>query len=70
MRLQEALRRDVERIVNKQYHKRMCYKELCSLVLKDLVDEYSYHIGSVLEWGRMIKREIDNQLENIAKKYG
>ena len=69
MKLQEALKRDIERIVKEKYQKRMCYEELCNLVLRGLLYKYCYRVDLVLEQGRTIKREIDNQLENIARDY-
>ena len=65
MKLQQALIRDIARILKEYYHRRMCYEELCYLVLSRLINDYCYRVDWVLEHGRTVTREINNYLDSL-----
>lgn len=65
MKLQQALKRDINRILKEYYCERMCYEQLSFLVLGHLINDYGYHIDTVLKQGRLIWIEINNYLGRL-----
>lgn len=69
MKLQQALKRDIKRILKEYYRERMCYEQLCFLVLAHLINDYGYHVDSVLKQGRLIRIEINNYLGTLNQYF-